>query len=153
MGLNKKQIIERVGQKADHCFRWGSSQWDLPTKETYEELKKIPLLKNSFEVREYESLRYIHNLDTNHNNIWKSKAKRNNGKLHACEKPVDILERIIRTSSNEGDVVLDCVAGSGSTGIACINTNRNFIGIELDDKYFKIAYDRIFEHINKNQRI
>ena len=167
MGLNKKQIIERVGQKADHCFRWGSSQWDLPTKETYEELKKIPLLKNSFEVREYESLRqeyeslrqeyeslrYIHNLDTNHNNIWKSKAKRNSGKLHACEKPVDILERIIKTSSNEGDVVLDCFAGSGSTGIACINTNRNFIGIELDDKYFKIAYDRIYKHINKNQRI
>ena len=100
MGLNKKQIIERIGQKADHCFRWGSSQWDLPTKETYEELKKIPLLNNSFEVREYESLRqeyeslrYIHNLDTNHNNIWKSKAKRNSGKLHSCEKPIDILER------------------------------------------------------------
>ena len=155
MGLNKKQIIERIGQKADHCFRWGSSQWDLPTKETYEELKKIPLLNNSFEVREseslrqeYESLRYIHNLDTNHNNIWKSKAKRNSGKLHACEKPVDILERIIRTSSNEGDVVLDCFAGSGSTGIACLNTNRKFIGIEKEDKYFDIAYNRIFGHMN-----
>ena len=156
MGLNKKQIIERVGQKADHCFRWGSSQWDLPTKETYEELKKIPLLKNSFEVREYESLRqeyeslrYIHNLDTNHNNIWKSKAKRNSGKLHACEKPVDILERIIRTSSNEGDVVLDCFAGSGSTGVACLNTNRKFIGIEQDDKYFDIAYNRINGYIHE----
>ena len=103
--------------------------------------------------QEYESLRYIHNLDTNHNNIWKSKAKRNSGKLHACEKPVDILERIIKTSSNEGDVVLDCFAGSGSTGIACINTNRNFIGIELDDKYFKIAYDRIFKNIYHIPRI
>ena len=60
---------------------------------------------------------------------------------------LDILERIIKTSSNEGDVVLDCFAGSGSTGIACINTNRNFIGIEKDDEYFDIAYNRINRYI------
>ena len=69
--------------------------------------------------------------------------------MHACEKPVDILERIIRTSSNEGDVVLDCFAGSGSTGEACLRTNRNFIGIEKDDKYFDIAYNRINGYIHE----
>ena len=164
IGAINKKLKHR---KSEHFFYHSSTQWDLCTIEVYKELIKLfnidkwegfreyeDLRKEYEDLRkEYESLRYIHNLDTNHNNIWKSKAKRNNGKLHACEKPVDILERIIRTSSNEGDVVLDCFAGSGSTGIACINTNRNFIGIELDDKYFKIAYDRIFEHINKNQRI
>ena len=164
IGAINKKLKHR---KSEHFFYHSSTQWDLCTIEVYKELIKLfnidkwegfreyeDLRKEYEDLRkEYESLRYIHNLDTNHNNIWKSKAKRNSGKLHACEKPVDILERIIRTSSNEGDVVLDCFAGSGSTGIACINTNRNFIGIELDDKYFKIAYDRIFEHINKNQRI
>ena len=131
--------------------------WRFPKKETYDKFKVLNICQKPYEDlrkeyeslrQEYESLRYIHNLDTNHNNIWKSKAKRNNGKLHACEKPVDILERIIRTSSNEGDVVLDCFVGSGSTGIACLNTNRKFIGIEKEDKYFDIAYNRIFGHMN-----
>ena len=157
IGAINKKLKHR---KSEHFFYHSSTQWDLCTIEVYKELIKLFNIDKWEGFREYEdlrkeyeSLRYIHNLDTNHNNIWKSKAKKNNGKLHACEKPVDILERIIRTSSNEGDVVLDCFVGSGSTGIACINTNRNFIGIELDDKYFKIAYDRILEHINKNQRI
>lgn len=66
-----------------------------------------------------------------------------NSQLHQNQKPVDLLEFIINKSSKEGDVVLDCFMGSGSTGVACINLNRNFIGIELDDKYFKIAEERI----------
>ena len=77
-------------------------------------------------------------------NIWNSNIK-NNGKLHPTQKPSDILERIIKTSSNENDTVLDCFMGSGSTGIACINTNRKFIGIEKDRKYFEIACNRIKE--------
>ena len=64
-------------------------------------------------------------------------------KLHPCEKPVDLLELLIKNSSNENDIVLDCFMGSGSTGVACINTNRKFIGIELDEKYFEIAKERI----------
>ena len=147
--LNKKQIIEKIGQKADHCFRWKSSQWDLPTKETYQELMDVFQIDKWAGFRkyeslreEYESLRYIHNLDENHNNIWKSK-ERNNGKLHPTQKPIDILERIIKTSSNKNNLVLDCFMGSGSTGVACLNTNRNFIGIELDEKYFEIAKKRI----------
>lgn len=65
------------------------------------------------------------------------------GKLHPTQKPVELLEYLIKTYSNENDVVLDNCMGSGSTGIACINTNRNFIGIELDKKYFDIAKNRI----------
>lgn len=63
--------------------------------------------------------------------------------LHPTQKPVELLEYLIKTYTNEGDTVLDNCMGSGSTGVAAVNTNRNFIGIELDDEYFKSASDRI----------
>lgn len=66
-----------------------------------------------------------------------------NGKLHPTQKPTDLLEYLIKTYTNENETVLDNCMGSGSTGVACINANRNFIGIELDNAYFKIAEDRI----------
>lgn len=65
--------------------------------------------------------------------------------LHQTEKPVDLLEYLIRTYSNKGDVVLDNCMGSGSTGVACVNTDRRFIGIELNDDYYHIAENRICE--------
>ena len=64
-------------------------------------------------------------------------------RFHPTQKPVALLEYLIKTYSNENDLVLDNCMGSGSTGEACIKTNRNFIGIEQDDKYFDIAYKRI----------
>ena len=63
--------------------------------------------------------------------------------VHPTQKPVALLEYLIKTYTNEGDTVLDNCMGSGSTGVACVNTNRNFIGIELDKKYFDIAEQRI----------
>lgn len=63
--------------------------------------------------------------------------------LHPTQKPVTLLEYLIKTYSNEGDTILDNCMGSGSTGVACVNTNRNFIGFELDEKYFNIAKERI----------
>ena len=63
--------------------------------------------------------------------------------LHPTQKPVPLLEILIKASSNEGDTVLDFTMGSGSTGVASKNINRNFIGIELDETYFNIAKDRI----------
>lgn len=67
----------------------------------------------------------------------------NVGLLHPTQKPTDLLEFLIKTFTNDGEVVLDNCMGSGSTGVACINTNRKFIGIEQDDKYFDVAYRRI----------
>ena len=64
-------------------------------------------------------------------------------KLHPTQKPVALLEYLIKTYTNEGNVVLDNCMGSGSTGVACINTNRRFIGIELDEIYFNVAKERI----------
>ena len=68
------------------------------------------------------------------------------GKVHPTQKPVELMEYIIKTYTNENDVVLDFTMGSGSTGVACMNTNRKFIGIELDKKYFNISIERIFEN-------
>ena len=70
------------------------------------------------------------------------KVSQENG-LHPTQKPVALLEYLIKTYTNEGETVLDFTMGSGSTGVACVNTNRNFIGIELDEKYFEIAKKRI----------
>lgn len=69
---------------------------------------------------------------------------RNEGStVHPTQKPVELMEYLIKTYTNEGEAVLDFTMGSGSTGVACINTNRSFIGIELDDNYFNVAKDRI----------
>jgi len=67
------------------------------------------------------------------------------GRLHPTQKPIDLLEYLIHTYTNEGETVLDFTMGSGSTGVACVNTNRDFIGIELDEGYFTIAEKRIKE--------
>lgn len=69
--------------------------------------------------------------------------KRDKEKLHPTQKPIKLLEYLIKTYTNEEDTVLDNCMGSGSTGVACVNTNRNFIGIELDEKYYNIAKERI----------
>lgn len=84
-------------------------------------------------------------------NLWqggKSKSnvleyKKDNDGYHPTQKPVALLEDLIQTYSNAGNTVLDFTMGSGSTGVACVNTNRNFIGIELDEGYFDIAKERI----------
>ena len=83
------------------------------------------------------------------NLITFSKSTQKDMLLHPTQKPVALLEYLIKTYTNEGEIVLDNCMGSGSTGVACINTNRKFIGIELDEKYFDIACNRINEHINE----
>lgn len=69
---------------------------------------------------------------------------------HPTQKPIALMEEIIKTFSNKNDTVLDCCMGSGSTGIACLSTNRNFIGVELDDNYFETCKNRINTYINDN---
>lgn len=73
--------------------------------------------------------------------LWQAPSGR--AKIHPTEKPLKLMERLVLASSNEGDTVLDCCMGSGTTGVACANTDRDFIGIEKDDKYFAIAKQRI----------
>jgi site-specific DNA-methyltransferase (adenine-specific) len=82
------------------------------------------------------------------NSVIKISARPDRG-LHPTQKPVDLFEYFIKTYSNENDLVLDNCMGSGTTAIACLNTNRNYIGFENDPKYFEIANQRILEHKEK----
>ncbi len=70
--------------------------------------------------------------------------------VHPTQKPVELLEYLIKTYTNENDLILDNCMGSGSTGVACVKTNRNFIGIEIMEEYFNIAQKRINEFILQN---
>ncbi len=160
IGKTKKEIMQIIGQKADHCFRLNSSQYSLCTKSTYQELIDVFGINKMQGFIEYAELRKTQDEYTQKYasvfNLWqggKSKPnvleyKKDNDGYHPTQKPVALLEDLIQTYSNEGDTVLDFTAGSGSTGVACVNTNRHFIGIELDEGYFNIAKKRIEEAVN-----
>ena len=79
--------------------------------------------------------------------------KGDKNKLHPTQKPVALMEYLIKTYTNENELVLDFTMGSGSTGVACVNTNRKFIGIEKDEKYFEIAENRIKQAINNKESL
>jgi len=104
--------------------------------------------KNIGEV--YGDLKSIHkeNNGTRYPKTVK-KFKQDRGGLHPTQKPIELMEYLIKTYSEKNDVVLDNCMGSGTTGVACIKLNRNFIGIELDEKYFNVAKKRI-ESYNLN---
>ena len=80
------------------------------------------------------------------------KFNRDKNKFHPTQKPVALLEYLIKTYTNEGETVLDNTMGSGSTGVACVNTNRKFVGIEMDENYFNIARNRIDEAIREKEQ-
>lgn len=152
----KKPIIEKIGGKADHTTRTKSSQFALCTEQTYNEIISVFGIDKMNGFLPYSELASMNEKYTSTFNLWqggKSKsnvleyAKDNDG-YHPTQKPVKLLEDLIQTYSNEGNTVLDFTMGSGSTGVACINTNRNFIGIELDKGYFDIAEKRINEAQN-----
>ena len=92
------------------------------------------------------SAKNINNMGTT--NIIRTKNIIGN-KYHPTEKPVELMEILVENSSNENDLVMDCFMGAGATGIACRNLNRNFIGIEIDERYYKIAQDRIEKEYNQ----
>ena len=80
--------------------------------------------------------------------VWQFARVKPKEQTHQSQKPIDLLKQAIEKSSDEGAVVFDGFMGSGSTGVACVNTNRRFIGIELDKGYFNIAKKRIEEAVN-----
>lgn len=69
---------------------------------------------------------------------------------HPTQKPIALFEWLIKTYTNDGDTVLDSCMGSGTTAIACLNMNRNYIGYELDEQYFTLAEERVLERLSEN---
>lgn len=97
-----------------------------------------------------DGTRYPH--DVIHFSNWNGALFGNLDKVtkHPTQKPIPVLEYLIKTYTNEGETVLDnCMGGGGSTGVACVHTGRDFIGIELQDEYFQIAKDRIEKAVIK----
>ena len=139
------------GCMAGHWF--GRSQWDLPTAENYGWLRRLfnaqggDYLRREYDDlrREYEHLRPTFNNPGKVSSVWQFPPAKANG--HVTPKPVDLMRRIIETTTNPGDTVLDCFMGSGTTGVACVNTGRRFIGIEKDADYFELAKRRLSEAV------
>ena len=149
LGLTDKDIgatYTRVTGKKPYMLHhyFQESQFEIPTRTVWETVYE-PLGFKSYEgLRQvYEGLRHVHVNDAAHCNVWERAAIPSQKRFHTCEKPVDILSRMIRVSSREGDTILDPFMGSGSTGVACVQEGRRFIGIEREDKYFEVAKRRI----------
>ena len=159
IGLNLKQINSTLGhRRAEHTFYIDSTQYGLCTESTYNELIR------TFGIDKMEGFKMFNELKPLDDqfkkdlpsvfNLWEGKKykpnilkyKKDYGGLHPTQKPVLLLEDLIKTFSSEGDLVVDLTIGSGSTAIACVNTGRNFIGIEKEEKYVEIARKRIAEH-------
>lgn len=166
IGLTKRQIEDKLGhQKADHFLRVNSSQFSLCTEGTYNELVNLFDISNMPDFMQFDEMSVVNKLyrqsliekmtlknprvfNLAEGAKFKSNIldyKKDYTGLHPTQKPVALMEDLIRTYSNNGDTVLDFTMGSGSTGVACVNESRNFIGIEQDFKYFRIARQRIKE--------
>ena len=113
-------------------FKKGKDKRKGQATEVYAEIPNI----NGFEIKNEKGLR-------NPRTVQYFKTAESEGKYHPTQKPTWLFEYLIKTYTNENETVLDFTMGSGSTGVACKNTNRSFIGIEQDEKYFKIAEERI----------
>ena len=156
--INKttKEINSILGHaKSQHFLCHNGLQFALCTVKTYEELI------NAFQLNKmqgFKSFQELLDIQEKANiksksifNLWEGKGHKSNllkyakdtKKYHPTQKPVKLLEDLIKTFSNEGDTICDLTMGSGSTGVAAMNTCRNFIGIEKDTGYFKIAHERI----------
>lgn len=149
---------------SSHYFTNGA-QFSIPVERDYDKLIQVFGIDKMEGFKTYTELKPIDDqfkkdLPSTFN-LWEGgkyksnilKYRKDYAGYHPTQKPVSLLEDLIKTFSNEGDLVVDLTMGSGSTGVACVNTNRNFIGIELDDEYFEIAKQRISEALNTPEQI
>ena len=164
IGLNLKKINTKLGhRRAEHTFYIDSTQYGLCTDKTYSELIEVFAIDNMKGFKNFVELKAIDEKFKNEFastfNLWEGnkyksnilKYKKDYNGYHPTQKPVLLLEDLIKTFSNENDLVVDLTMGSGSTGVACKNTNRNFIGIEKDENYYNISKERIHRYIKPKQ--
>ena len=155
--INKtmKYLKEFYGNNNLSHFYSNGKQFRLCTELTYNNLIKDFKISEMNGFLDYSILKEMNrnykNTFASTFNLWEGKKYKSNilkykkdyNGFHPTQKPILLLEDLIKTFSNENDLVVDLTMGSGSTGVACVNTKRNFIGIEMDDKYFEIATNRI----------
>ena len=156
IGKRSSIIHKELGHFKNSHFFTKSFQFHIPTEIAYQELIEVYKIDLCPDFITYKELKEIFKNEKEQNpkvfNLSEGKNMKSNiynyskdkGNFHPTQKPVALLEDLIKTYSNEGMTILDFTMGSGSTGVACINTNRNFIGCELDNTFFKTASKRIF---------
>lgn len=152
-GVNPRQINQDLGHgRFDHFARTDSTQFSLCTRETYHEFLSRYSVDNALtydellDIDKRFSRRFPRRFSLPDGKRHKSNVlqyRKDYTGFHPTQKPVALLEDLINTYTNENETVLDFTMGSGSTGVAAQNLNRKFIGIEMDDKYFEIAKNRI----------
>lgn len=143
LGLTALEINEKLGVMCN-----GGGVWSLytgnnilaqvPTEEMWHKLEEILQFKYP-----YFDISHTFNIEMGITDIWTDIDFYEEDRYHPTQKPIKLIERLIKASSNEGGIVLDPFMGTGSTALACINLNRHYIGIERDKIYKKIAEDRI----------
>ena len=139
IGLTAKQINEALGVKSN-----GGGMWSIYTGNNVceqfptEELWKILNFNLS-----YKKVAQTFNPQMGYTDVWTDIDFYKEKHLHPTQKPLRLIKRLVEASSNEGDIVLDPFAGSGSTQVACIHLNRHYIGIEMDTNYYQMASKRI----------
>lgn len=167
IGLSQKEITKITGSTYNSHYWTDGVQFSRITKKDYDIFERLfDLMK----MEGYLPYTQIEEIDTDYKkqyyaemdakypyifNLWQGAKSKSNvfeyskdkQKFHPTQKPVALLEDLILTFSNHDNVVLDFTMGSGSTGVACVNTGRRFIGMELDPEYFKIAEKRILEAV------
>ena len=146
LGLTALEINKRLGVKSN-----GGGMWSLytgnnilaqvPTREMWEKLQDV--LEFNYP---YEDISATFNIAMGVTNVWNDIDFYEEKRLHPTQKPVKLIERIIRASSQEKMIILDPFMGSGSTAIACLNLNRHYIGIEKEKKYIEKINTRIEQH-------
>jgi len=157
-GLTNSEIKKILGNGMGGHYFTNGSQFCLPTLPNYKKLQTTGFFKRDWnELKQIDTdyrtelMRKMNEENPFTFNLWEGKKYKSNilkykkdyDGYHPTQKPILLLEDLIKTFSNEGDLVVDLTMGSGSTGVACKNTNRSFIGIEKDENYFKIAEQRI----------
>lgn len=146
LGLTALEINKQLGVKSNGGGMWSLYTGDnilaqVPTKEMWEKLQKIL----DFEYP-YEDIAQVFNIEMGVTDVWEDINFYEEKRYHPTQKPVKLIERIIKASTNKYDIILDPFMGSGSTALACLNLERNYIGIEKEDKYIKIINQRIDEY-------
>lgn len=147
IGKPKREIINEIGQCVDHFFRHFSTQFAIPTEETYNELVK------RYSIDQMEGFKYYQELERKPAtfNLPKGKNIKSNvfqfpkdsKGIHPTQKPLALIQDLVRTYTNEGDTILDNCIGSGTTAIAAMREHRHFIGFELNKEYYDKACERI----------
>ena len=143
LGLSSKEINELLGVKSNGGGMWsiytGNNVCEqVPTKEKWDIFRE----KLDIEV-EYEAFEEVFKNDTGLSNVLKGINFNFKNRQHPTQKPHELMEYLVGRYSRVNDTILDMFMGSGSTGVACINTNRKFLGIEMDENYFNIGVKRM----------